>query len=88
MGSCLRMPQVLLGGQPTPLDRAAPWRPAKDTAALLAQVAAAQAPFWPALAHVATPEGFRATWEGYLLSKQTEASLHVRRSPRVTKTAG
>lgn len=79
--------QVLLGGQPTPLDRGAPWRPAKEMRAVLAEVAAAQAPFWPVLEPLATPEGFKATWDGYLLGKQTEASLHLRRSPRGPKSA-
>lgn len=78
---------MLLGGQPTPLDRSAPWRPAKETRALLAEVAAAQAPFWPVLEPLATSEGFQATWDGYLLGKQTEASLHLRRSPRAAKPA-
>ena len=79
--------QVLLGEAPTPLDKSAPWRPAKDTRELLAAVAAAQAPFWPVLAPLQTPEGFQASWDGYLLGKQTEASLHLRRSPRAAKPA-
>lgn len=75
--------QVLLGEKVTPLEmHGGAWRPAKDTEHLLAAVAAANARHWPVLEPLATPEGFRKAWDDYLLGKQAEASLQLRRSPR------
>jgi hypothetical protein len=45
-------------------------------------VAAANAPHWPVLETLATSEGFQIAWEDYLLGRQAEASLQLRRSPR------
>ncbi|CAL8468789.1 g8330 [Coccomyxa elongata] len=74
--------KVLLGAKPEPLDTRGAWRPAKETGQLLARVAAAQAPFWPVLAPLSSQDGFDKAWDEYLLTKQTEAALQLRRSPR------
>ncbi len=73
---------MLLGAKPEPLDTRGAWRPAKETGQLLARVAAAQAPFWPVLAPLSSQDGFDNAWDEYLLTKQTEAALQLRRSPR------
>lgn len=73
---------MLLGAKPVPLDVRGAWKPAAETRQLLAEVAAAQAPFWPALEPLATVEGFSSAWDAYLLGKQAEAALQLRRSPR------
>ena len=61
--------QVLLGGKPTVLD--SPWKPARDTELILAEVAAAQAQHWPVLESISTPEGFGKAWDFYLLVSMT-----------------
>jgi hypothetical protein len=43
------------------------WRPAKDTEHVLAAVAAVQAPHWPVLESISSPEAFSEAWEFYLL---------------------
>jgi hypothetical protein len=45
-------------------------------------VAAAQAPFWPVLEPLSTKDRFSSAWGDYILSKQAEAALQLRRSPR------
>ena len=65
-----------------PLDSRGAWRPARETEQLLAEVAAAQAPFWPVLEPLSTQEGFSSAWEEYILGKQAEAALQLRKSPR------
>lgn len=73
---------MLLGAKPVPLDSRGAWRPARETEQLLAEVAAAQAPFWPGLEPLSTKDGFSSAWGDYILSKQAKAALQLRRSPR------
>ncbi len=74
--------QVLLGEKPVPLDSRGAWKPAKETEHVLAEVAAAQSPFWPVLDPLSSREGFSRAWIDYILGKQAEAALQLRRSPR------
>ena len=62
---------MLLGGKPTVLDT--PWKPARDTELVLAEVAAEQAQHWPVLESISTPEGFSKAWEFYLLVRTQQS---------------
>ena len=50
-----------------------PWKPARDTELVLAEVAAEQAQHWPVLESISTPEGFSKAWDFYLLVRTQQS---------------